>query len=226
MAKIKLVKLEIDGSPRSLATEIKHHKYVEERGWGFNFLERTPRAITAKYIERLVSKETINDPYGDTKEIETIRYISTRFQLTSANNDPSGLILEVTSPPRSIRTLLQALSYCSDRVFASEVRIPLLLIYKELSAESTEARITRIRASKVPISRNSLAKVDINSNEDAYIDYLRTFNKTEEFIDKIEIDKPYGINSETLEITRTGLICCDEDGVQRTRDLILSKNFY
>lgn len=226
MAKIKLVKLEVDGNLLAIAAALRHQKYSDDRGWGFNFLERTSQTISAYYIEKFVSKETIKDPFGDTSEIETIRYTNILFQLSHAISAPSEMVLEVASPPRSIRTLIQALSYCSDRIFASDVNIPLLSVYKELSKQSREARIVRIRATKVPISINSIAKVEISSSNDAYVDYLNAFEDTEKFIDKIEIDKPYGPSSGTLELSRSGLICCDEDSISRTRDLILSKYLY
>jgi len=212
MNRTKWLKIEISSTHKKLVDSIRATRFDDQTGYGFDLSFRDGKNISAKFIEKIASVEVVTDPYGVSTRIETTRYSSIDFQLHAFSlDDITGYFMEINSPPRSLRTFISALSKCVSDLTVSEVEIPVLEVFRLLRKSSMSARLTRIKASQMKLTKESVATVDVISISNALADLKSFFPDSEMLIDKIRVERPFGAMPHAMEITRTGLISTDSD---------------
>lgn len=224
MQRAKWLKIEVDCTHKALVTSIRAAQFDERIGHGFDLSFRDGRRLKAKFSEKIASIEIITDPFGVSTSLETTRYSSIDFQLIafSTENSTSSYLMEVNSPPRTLRTLIAALADIVNGLVVSEVQLPLLEIFSLLRKTSTMARLTRVKASQLKLTPDSTARIDVISGKNAASDLKRFFGDSAMSVDKIKIEHPFGSATHTIELSRNGLISIDDSHQDVASDFILN----
>lgn len=97
MKRVKWLAASWPSSVRQLAQRIRADVFTPERMSGFLVTRVRDSSIEARFIEKLISEEVINDPFGNEIRFERISYIETAFRFS--NEFPE---VELLNPPRSI----------------------------------------------------------------------------------------------------------------------------
>ncbi|WP_155625695.1 hypothetical protein [Burkholderia vietnamiensis] len=224
MQRAKWLKIEVDCTHKALVAAIRAAQFNEKIGHGFDLSFRDERRIQAKFSEKITSIEIITDPFGVSTSVETTRYSSMNFQLISfsTENAASSYLMEVNSPPRTLRTLISALADIANNLSVSEVQLPLLEIFGLLRKTSTMARLTRVKASQLKLTPDSTARIDVISGKNAASDLRRFFGESTMSVDKVRIEHPFGPATHAIELSRNGLISIDDTHQDIASDFILN----
>ncbi|WP_186110683.1 hypothetical protein [Burkholderia gladioli] len=222
MNKTKWLKIEVECTHKKLVDLVRLAQFSERIGYGFNLLFRDERNVGLRFIEKIASVEVITDPYGVSTSVETTRYLSIRFQLyVFSAGDATRYFMEVNSPPRSLRTLVAALANTVPGVMVSEVDIPVLDAFAVLRKSSITARLTRIKASQLKLTEDSVATIEVVSVKNAAADLKRFFPSNDVTVDKIRVDRPFGTSAHAIELTRSGLISADVEYAETASQFVL-----
>ena len=208
-------------SQRALVAALRESPFDAKEGRGFELMVRNNEVVRCRFTERIESRETVTDPFGNTAEYETIRYNSTTFLLHQCVNSNYGYLLEVLLPPRTIKPIVDALDLALGGASAKEVDLALLDVFYLARRKSSAARISRIKASSLRLTNASEARIDLTSYGDAHQDFVTAFGTAGATIDKIRIDRPFKGVSGALELSRSGLTAYDEDQDDAVRSLML-----
>jgi len=223
MRRAKWLRVDVDCSHKALVAAIRAAQFHEDIGYGFDLTFRDGQQLTAKFSEKIAMVEVVTDPFGVSTNLETTRYSSTEFRLTIIPTDrPTSYLMEVNSPPRTLRTLIAALDRISSGLSISEVRLPLLDIFNLLRKNSIMARLTRIRASELKLTPDSVAKIDVTSSRNAASDLRRFFSDSSMSVDKIKIERPFGSEAHAIELSQNGLISVDDSHQDAASDFVLT----
>ncbi|MDO9504061.1 hypothetical protein [Hydrogenophaga sp.] len=206
---------------KNFVADLQKRQFDSESGRGFELVSRGASHLKAKFIERISTIETVTDPYGVISELQTVRYNKTNFYLHICPTSNFKYILEINSPPRSVRPLVEALESLCNGVTVGELDLQLLDVYKKLSFESRSIRIARIKVSKLRLTPDSEAKVDFVSLRDAYADFIRAFGEIAVEFEKLKFDRPFGNKPHCMEINRNGLVSVDEYFEEQVREFLL-----
>ncbi|MEO3715894.1 hypothetical protein [Roseateles flavus] len=221
MLKSKWLQIRCDAAPREAQSLLATARFTAEAGSGFELISRDLNSIHCRYIERVTSSEKVVDPFGDTTELEIIRYVYTFFRLHPSEKSLHTYLLEISNPPRTVRPLVSALSIAFDGVTVSEPEWPILEIYKRVKRNSPRARVVRLRACGIPVSETTVSKIELISSENAAVDFLAVFPKSISKIDKIRIERPFIDQPGPLELSVNGVCGFDENVEHLVRGLIL-----
>lgn len=206
---------------KSLLSAIQRRQFDSSDGLGFELVSRGASNLKARFIERLLTIESVTDPYGVVTELMTTRYNTISFQLHFCPAGSFKYVLEITSPPRSVRPLVTALDSLSNGVTVGELDLNLLDVYRKLRIESKSVRIARLKVSKLRLTPDSEAKVDFTSLHDAYTDFTKVFGGIAVEVEKLKFERPFGNKAHCMEANRSGLFSVDEEFDDRLRDFLL-----
>jgi hypothetical protein len=209
------------GGHKALLTALRQNPFDPDSGRGFEITFRDARRLRCKFVERVVSTEEVTDPFGNTTHFEAVRYSTTLFQLHLLEDASYAYLLEVLLPPRSLRQLITALDNILEGVTVQEVELALFRMYAVLRSGSPTARITRIKASRLKLTADSEARVELLSVRDAYKDFGKAFGDPGAQLDKVKIERPFGVSSQVLEVSRNGLVAHDESLDDQVRSFVL-----
>ena len=222
MNKTKWLRLEVECTHKKLVDLTRLAQFDDQVGYGFDLSFRDGKKLSLRFFEKIASIEVVTDPYGVSTNVETTRYSSIQFHLhVFSVGDATRYFMEVNSPPRSLRTLVGALADTAPGVTVSEVDIPVLEVFSVLRKSSISAHLTRIKASQLRLTEDSVAKVDVVSSKNAAADLKRFFPNSEVTVDKIRVDRPFGSLAHAIELTRTGLISVDTSYTETASQFVL-----
>jgi hypothetical protein len=209
-------------SQRSLISALRQYTFDVDAGRGFDVIYLSGNRLRLKFIERIATIESITDPFGVTSEFETIRYATTVLDLHLVTGLPYKYVLEVGSPPRSLRPLIIALESVLDQVTIKEVDLALLHVFGELKKSWPTAKVARLKASQLRLTTDSEAKVELVSIKDAHRDFVKAFGSAVAKIDKLKIENAFGSVKGHAEIARNGLVSHDSSVEDDARLFMLS----
>lgn len=219
MAKHKWKKFSCDLKHKDLFKRINSRKF--ENNIGFRVNEFGNDFLHATFIEKIVDLIKVTDPFGGVEENQTIRYCSFDFYLYLLDEFKSIYLLEVIEPPRAIRSMLNLLQEILGNISVEDVSIPLLDFFNSIKKYSPRAKIIKIKASSIKISKNSQMRVEVDSIDDAYHDFTKFIELHEYKIDRIKIENPFSKSTAPIEIGANGFLNIDESSVDEIRRLIL-----
>lgn len=223
MSKHKWIWLQCDHSVGKVASILLKNSFDSLAGNGFRLSQKSKDEVNSTFIERIITHEKIIDPFGAQSDLETVRYQSTRFRLHARTRaeDEYNYLLEVENPPRSVRSLVAALSYSLGGVTIGEVALPVLTIYAELKKRSPRSKIVRLEARDISISDTTSIRLEVNSSTDAFEDFRKLFQGAEGKIEKVRIERPFSGSDGIFELSSTGVCLFDEVVEEEVRKLIL-----
>ena len=117
--------------------------------------------------------------------------------------------------------MLNLLQEVLGNIFVEDVSISLLDFFNSIKKDSPRAKIIKIKASSIKISKNSQMRVEVDSIDDAYYDFVKFIEFNDYKIDKIKIENPFSKSTAPIEIGANGFLNIDESSVDEIRSLIL-----
>lgn len=206
MKKIKILKIFLPNSLEETYSKIINNPFKIGVQNGFEPLNFSDSYARAKFIEEILSKELIIDPFGNTEEVTSKRYIINEFTISKIRNDH---ILILENPSRSVRELIRKLSEILGASFyASAIQIDIHALSEFLSNNhySIHLKNTRALLSGVNLDEGSSATIEITSLKDAIHDAKHHFKGKIFKIERARFTSSSGPNKSTIEVRSTGLI--------------------
>lgn len=219
MTKHKWKKFSCELKHEDLFRRINLRKF--DNNIGFRVNEFGHDFLYATFIEKIVDVIKVTDPFGVVEENKTIRYCSFDFHLYLLDEFNSIYLLEIIEPPRTVRSMLNLLQEVLGNIFVEDVSISLLDFFNSIKKDSPRAKIIKIKASSIKISKNSQMRVEVDSIDDAYYDFVKFIEFNDYKIDKIKIENPFSKSTAPIEIGANGFLNIDESSVDEIRSLIL-----
>lgn len=220
MKKIKLLKIFLPNSLEETYSKIINTPFKIGAQNGFEPIKFSTPYACAKFIEEVLSKEVITDPFGNTEEVISKRYVINEFTIRSFHNDHL-LILE--NPSRSVKELIRKLSEILGASFyasAIQIDIPALSEFLSNNYSSNNLKNTRALLTGVNLDEDSSATIEITSLKDAIHDARHHFKGKTFKIERARFTTSSGTKKSTVEVRSTGLISVHGPDEKSLVDLI------
>lgn len=183
--------------------------FSEHQNPGFELREITDVFVSARFIEKIDFVESIETPFGVSEDVRSTKYIYFDFKVYSASSGIS--LIKIIKPPLSLRSFTQSLMVAFGYdVFIKKISFDLEQVYKGILASENvdRVRVSKVAASRIPLSVNSSAKIEILSTENAYDELKNTYKSSLVKLDRIVLDVRVNHSSEFLELSAAGSIFC------------------
>lgn len=174
--KTKWIKLTLSADVLSLSDRLHQFSYKTGMDAGFELVSFDNQQVTAKYFERHVLKELIEDPFGVVSEVEMIRYHSIDFSIFSLGGNDAVLMIE--NPPRSVKGLINCLSSLNGFGFFIDtlnVDINTLILFFRKTFGRTSVKVVSLRANNIILAEKTTGAIDVCSIGDALSDVFTFF---------------------------------------------------
>ena len=134
------------------------NQYEENIGRGFILSSSGKHRVSGKFVEKLIEPTVIVDPFGNETESQITTYYVSKFSFNS-----SSTLMELESPPRSIRKLIVELhSIVGLGMELSDVKVDPLVWLQELEALHSQVFVRHISSSGITVPKNGLAKISVS----------------------------------------------------------------
>jgi len=203
MARTKWLALSFDKSLSDIATLLDRHKFSKDQIIGFELTNIQRNKVCGKFIEKIITTEVVIDPFGE----EILNHVQ-RY----------SILVRIDTPPRSLKNFITTLSDSFGFGFAIEpLEIDILSMIQHLRKESGIKRwsIRKIRIARVAISEASLARIEVVSTKDAYLDLKNNIAIKDATLERATIELRNEENIHEIELTSSGIISGDLDILDR-----------
>lgn len=203
--KTKWLKLTIPVDIFSLSEKLHFCAYKTGMDFGFEILSYDDNQLNAKYFERHVEKEVIEDPFGEVSEVEMIRYQTIDFSIFSLERNNAVLMIE--NPPRSVKGLIFALSQSIGFGFFIEVlnlNIYTFISFLKKTFGGSAVKILSLRANNIRLTEKTTGVIEVVSIGDALSDVNSFFKNNEIKIVKVKMNIFSGGSRSILSVSDTG----------------------
>lgn len=210
--KSKWLKITIPVDIFSLSEKLHYCAYKTGMDSGFELLSYDDSQLTAKYFERHIEKEVIEDPFGEVSEVEMIRYQTIDFSIFSFERDNAVLMIE--NPPRSVKGLIHALSQSIGFGFFVEVlslNIHIFISFLKKTFGGSSVKVLSLRANNIRLTEKTTGAIDVVSIGDALSDVSNFFNKNEVKVVKAKMSIFTGNSRSMLSVSDTGHLIFSEE---------------
>lgn len=200
MLKAKWVYTELPISLKELSHLLAERKYSDISGSGFLLSTSTESKLTGKYIERVIQKTIVTDPFGDTIEAESVGYYICQFNWV-ADSD----FMLVIEPPRSLRKFINSLHDLTGLgLVISEANINLAEWVSQIEQKADEFSMKRISTSGIKSSEYSTAKLSIAGTKDVRHALSEMLANKRYLIDSIRFEAEFDGLGVKSELTKSG----------------------
>ncbi|MGP9500253.1 hypothetical protein [Halomonas sp. AOP43-D1-4] len=211
MIKVKIVKFFLELPLNRLIekfSDLSGHNFQDN---SFTLTEFNENSVSAVYVEKVVTRETVIDLQGRESEVEVVRFPRYEFQLQKFGSD--GFLLLVFNPPRSLKGLVDfLLKEVDGHIYFRESKVSVDdFIENAKSFDSIlSVRADKIKAKGISISSSSYADVSVSSSLNAYVD-LEEFLQEKKFkISSARLRVRTKFGSGKVEVSSSGLLGIDE----------------
>lgn len=211
MVKVKVLNVSMSPSMQSLADKLLSFPYSDEEGKGFDLEDFNGRYLSAKYVERVVSKETVIAPSGEESEIEVVRYLSYCFSLKRLGGE--RCLMFIFNPPRSLKPLVSSLSaFEFGALFFSAMKLDAeCFMRKARNFPGFEVdKVDKVRVKGVQISSSTYADVAVSSSSEAYNDMKEFVGEKSYRVSNVRMSLRTNFGKGRFEVSSSGLLTVDE----------------
>lgn len=167
MIKVKWLNSELPLTLQAVGALMSNHQYSEDTGEGFILTISTESKLSGRYIEKLVQKSIIVDPFGNESENFVVSYYTCKFEWIKGSN-----LLQILNPPRSIRKFISKLyELVGLGLVVSDININPLDWLKELEKETESLLVKHISSYGIKTKTNGLARVAVSGKKDIRDDF-------------------------------------------------------
>ncbi len=161
--KTKWLKVKIPIELTKFIDILNENQYRLESKNGFELIDFNKTELHAKFIEKVISKEVIIDPFGNSNEIEITRYLIINFSIYKINSNSYFLIVE--SPPRSLKCLTDKLyKIIGFGIFFSNLEINIIYFIKNIQEKYgfSSTKINSLKIGNIYLSKKTTGVIDLN----------------------------------------------------------------
>ncbi len=163
-------------SLKSALKQMLRWKYSDETGWGFLLNETRKEYVVGRFIERVVLKEDITDPFG--KELHYERAIFQETEFLLQHEHPH---LELRNVPRSTTTFLNQLGRAFDFSIAlTPLELDVMRFLSGLEKRAVDITVSRITISDMAVAIGIEAKCVLAGEQDVRR-HVRTLTANRKF---------------------------------------------
>ena len=144
-------------------------QYKDGMSHGFILESTIGKCIHGKFISKHISKDRIEDPFGEISELPRVTYNIVKFKIKK-----EGLGLTIIDSPRSTRNFINALYEIMGLEFLiSEISIDPIEWLKQIEEQTGKVNAIKIGAIDINIQDRALARIEVTGVEDI----RKEFNK-------------------------------------------------
>jgi hypothetical protein len=166
--------------------QFKSNQYTHEFGSGFEVLDYGSRALSARYMEKIIEKSVLINPFGEEEVVETVLYCVVEFKVVSI--DKGRFIFKVVNAPKSIKRFVDKLYTLFAFGFViDQMKFNVARFYDHFVEELKPNRllIKKAKVSGVPLGDKSTARMEITSLSNAYEEFMLAYKDSKYHLDKI-----------------------------------------
>ncbi len=201
MIKAKWLYSELPLTLIELSKLMKEQQYSEEAGFGFLLSISTSSKLSGKYIEKLVQRTVVENPFGELSEIESVTYYICQFNWCNGSN-----FMYITNPPRSLRKFLNKLHGMTGLGFVlSEVNITPESWINCLESAADSFSVTQLSSYGIRVSQGSTAKVIVTGVDDIRGGFLSIVSEKKYLVDSVKFKAEFDGLEVLGELTKLGI---------------------
>ena len=201
MMKAKWLYSKLPISLGELSQLMKKHQYSENFGSGFLLSTSTPTKLVGKYIEKVILKNVVEDPFGEISEVESISYYTCQFNWSSESS-----FMYISEPPRSLRKFSNKLhSLTGLGLVLSELNVAPDRWLGLIEEEADKVKILQISAYGIRTSLNSTAKVSVSGTADVREAFAELISNKNYLTDSIKFEAEFEGMTVKGELTKSGI---------------------
>lgn len=201
MIKAKWLYSEIPTSLRQLSELMLASQYSEKSGSGFLLSTATEDTLSGRYIEKVINRSIIEDPFGEISEVHTVSYYTCRFNWRSDSK-----LLCITEPPRSLRKFINCLhDILGLGLVVAEMTVCPDKWLSEIEKRGTNLTVTKLSSFGINTPHESLAKIAVTAKKDVRNDFYELIGQRQHKVDCVcfSIDYSNDIHA-ACELLKTG----------------------
>lgn len=215
MIKAKWLNCELPISLHQLAKLMKGYQYTDNSGNGFLLSTATGTKLVGRYIEKIIKKTVIEDPFGQSSEVESISYYVCYFDWRADSN-----YMYVIDPPRSLRKFINALHDLTGLgLVMSELNVSPKLWLELIESDAMSVKILQISTYGIKVSKDAIAKIIVTGKSDVKPAFLDIMPNKKYLIDSVKFTADFDDLSVVGELTKSGMCRLQS----ANRDFILEK---
>lgn len=214
MIRFKWITIKTHAKFDDLANMLLENSFIENSTSGFLIGLINNDFIEGDFVQRTITKEKIVRPDSseDIIEIERFNYLS--FNIVLINE---GLyLISLKNPPRSIMDFLNYINiHLHNRIIVTPVELDVMNIVEIIRSDVNTKSLTikKIKISAIELGVRSSASIEIQSHNNAYEDFLKSFSFEKYIVENVKAQANYdgvkmnflikktGFSSEGLDIT-------------------------
>lgn len=183
--KNKFLVLQLDCDLDAIAQLLNNNQYTENKGIGITSKKLDGNNISATFVERKIISEQISYPNGETKIMERVKYIYLDFKIRLLRDN--FFLFQLYNAPLSVKRFLFFLSCIFPSLVVEKFIFDLFNFRKILKNHSTfnNVRVTSLKASSLPFSDKSVAKVEVFSEHDSFHELNKVYGETGYRLDRL-----------------------------------------
>lgn len=222
MAKTKWIEMHLSLGVRALAARLAKSAFTLESGLGFEMLEVRGKRIEARFIERFVQRETLEDPFGEVRHIESVRYNIFRFYLLVVRGDRYLIVL--IDPPRSVRSFITMLSDVVEVGMSVEaVRFDVLALLNVLrtAPQIGHLVVRKVKGTGALLGGRASVRLELQSQGNASDDLRAAFPKFTPVIERVCFQFVHEGVGEVGELSASGTLAVSDQLMETFVGLLL-----
>jgi hypothetical protein len=201
MVKAKWLFSELPLSLDLVTTLLLSEQYTDDKGEGFLLSSSGKQFLSGRYIEKIIGKSIITDPFGNQSEQETVTYYTCKFSWQNGSK-----LLCIIEPPRSLRKFLAKLhSLLGLGVVIADITIDPLKWLQQIENQLGITTITHISSFGIHTPVGGLAKISVSGKKDIRADFEELISTRRHKIENVKFELKYSNDIQALvELTKTG----------------------
>ncbi|PVZ69723.1 hypothetical protein [Pelagibaculum spongiae] len=201
MIKAKWLYSELPLSLDIVTTRLLAEQYSDDKGEGFLLNSSGKNFLSGRYIEKIIGKSIVTDPFGNQSEQTTVAYYTCKFNWQNGSK-----LLCITEPPRSLRKFLAKLhNLLGLGVVVADIDVDPLKWLQQIESQLGRTTITHISSLGIHTPVGGLAKISVSGKKDIRTDFEELISNRRHKIDNVKFNLKYSNDIQALvELTGAG----------------------
>lgn len=222
MAKCKWLTISSPLALGEISTQFAAHEFRRGGVQGVDLTEVEDDYIKARFIEESIETEVYIDPFGEEVRNEIRRHSIISFILFQSGSERHAV--RIDDPPRTIKGFVKFMATICGFGFAiSPLPVDVLAFTEEVKnfLKARDCRIRKIRAGNIQLSDSSIARLEVASKHDAYIDLKSQINLRGAVFEKATIHIDHADYAGAIEVSSTGCLSGEHDLIEKLTPLCI-----
>lgn len=202
--------LRLDCELNDLADGINSNQYTEKKGMGIISGSLDRDSVNATFVEKKKVFDEISYPDGETDTLERYEYIYFSFKAHSIS--AKHYLFQLINAPVSIKCFMAFLSKIYPSLAVEKYKFDLQDFHKSIKRNPSieRSRVTNLKASSLPFSEKSAAKIELFSETDSYRELKRVYGEKGYCLDRLVFTISCGGGDYEMLASASGVISYSE----------------